>query len=301
MSGVNTFLSMVAVIIIISYVGAGLSATYLQMGKQLGYVQLVGPIYTFGDITDQIGYAEDDPRIKALVLFVNSPGGGAYACMEIRRYIENMSKPNIAVIDELGASGAYYIASAADEIMAHANTITGSIGVISVWEDYSVYLENEGIKFHVWKSGEAKDLYEPWRSPTAEENETIQKNLDEIYDVLVEDIARGRPNLTVEETRMVANGSIYTGIEALELGLVDELGDYRLAVKRATSRVGLNRYLTRDLALSDREVLAGLFFSYLVSGVTIMVAISLATIGIIKTSIRRRERSAMERSRPRGV
>jgi len=301
LSGLNTFLSMLALIIIVSYIGAGLSSTYLQMGKQLGVIQLVGPIYTFGDITDQIGYAEDDPRIKGLVLFVNSPGGGAYACMEVRRYIENMSKPNIAVIDEVGASGAYYIASAADEIMAHANTLTGSIGVISVWEDYSVWLENEGVKYHVWKSGEAKDLYEPWRSPTAEENETIQQNLDEIYDTLVRDIARGRPNLTVDETRKVANGSIYTGIEALDLGLVDELGDYRQALKSVASRADTNRYLTRDLALSDREVLADLFISYLVSGVTILVAISLATIGILKMSTRRRERAEIERSRLRGV
>jgi protease-4 len=301
LSGLNTFLSMLAVIIIISYIGAGISATYLQMGKQLGYVQLVGPIYSFGDVTDQIGYAEDDHRIKGVVLYVNSPGGSAYACMEIRRYVENMSKPNIAVIDELGASGAYYIASAADEIMAHANTLTGSIGVISIWEDYSVWLEKEGIQFHVWKSGDAKDLYEPWRSPTAEENETIQKNLDEIYDVLVEDIARGRPNLTEEETRKVANGSIYTGIEALDLGLVDELGDYRQAVEKVAERTNVRRYFTRDLALTDREVLAGLFMAYLVSGVTIIVAISLATIGIFKASIRRRERAGIERTRMHGV
>jgi ClpP class serine protease len=173
--------------------------------------------------------------------------------------------------------------------------------VISIWEDYSVWLEKEGIQFHVWKSGDAKDLYEPWRSPTEEENETIQKNLDEIYDILVEDIARGRPNLTVEETRRVANGSIYTGLEALDIGLVDELGDYRQAVKKVAKRANARRYLTRDLSLSDREVLAGLFLSYLVSGVTIIVAISLATIGIIKVSVRRRERSEIERSRMRGV
>ena len=301
MSKLGSFLTLVALVVIVSYFGAAISASYLQMGRQVGVVQIVGPIYSFGDLTDQIGAAENDPRIRALVLYLNSPGGGAYACMEVRRYVENMTKPNIAIMDEVAASGAYYIGSAADEILAHANTITGSIGVISVWEDYSKWLENEGIAFHVWKSGQAKDLYEPWRSPTQEENETIQREIDKIYEELITDIARGRPNMTVEDVRMVANGSVYTGLEALEKGLVDGIGDYSSSIKKVASRVKARRYITRDMSLGDREVLAGLLVAYFTSEVTVVVIILLAVISVVKATIRRREGPDQDRIHIGGV
>ena len=301
MTKIGTFLSLLALIVIISYFGAAMSASYLQMGRQIGVVQIVGPIYSFGELADQIGAAESDPRIRGLVLYLNSPGGGAYACMEVRRYVENMTKPNIAIMDEVAASGAYYIGSAADEILAHASTITGSIGVISVWEDYSKWLENEGIAFHVWKSGQAKDLYEPWRSPTQEENETIQREIDEIYEELIADIARGRPNMTVEDVRMVANGSVYTGLEALEKGLIDGIGDYSASVKKLASRVKVRRYITRDMSMGDREVLGELLVAYFTSEVTVVVIALLAIIGIVKTTLRRREGREQERIRIRGM
>ncbi len=297
MSKLDLLLSLLVILIIVSYIGAGFSATIFRVGKQVGVVRLVGPIYSFKEITEQIRFAEEDERVKAVVLYVNSPGGAAYACMEIRRYMENMSKPNIAVMEELGASGAYYIASAADEILAHANTITGSLGVISIWEDYSEWLENEGIKFHVWKTGGAKDLYEPWRSPTQEENETIQRELNKTYEILIEDIARGRPNLTIEDVRKTANGSIYSGLEALELGLVDGLGDYTQAVKDVAARVRLGRYMTRDLSVDDRSYISYLFYSYIFSSVTLTVIIVLALIGVTKIGLRRIERSHQENIR----
>ena len=297
----ESILTFLALVLVVAYIGAAVSATYLQMNRQIGVVQIVGPIYSFSELTDQIGAAEDDPRIKAVVFYLNSPGGGASACMEIRRYVENMTKANIAIMDEVAASGAYYIGSAADEILAHANTVTGSIGVISVWEDYSKWLENEGIAFHVWKTGQAKDLYEPWRSPTAEENETIQREIERIYDVLVADIARSRPNMTVEDVRSVANGSVYTGLEALEKGLIDGIGDYSQAVRKVASRVKASRYIARDMALGDREVLAGLFLAYVTSEVTVFIVGSLVVIGVIRMSLRRREGREREWVRASGM
>ncbi len=264
------------------------------MSNQIGIVQLVGPIYSFQGITRQIENAEKDPRVKGLVLYVNSPGGGAFACMEIRRYLDNMSKPNVAVMDEVGASGAYYIASAADDLMAHANTLTGSVGVISIWEDYSEWLENEGIKYWVWKTGEAKDLYEPWRSPTQEENRTIQKRLNETYEVLISDIASGRPNMTVEEVRNVANGSLYTGLEAFQLGLIDEIGDYSQAVDSLASRRKLRGYMTRDMSKGDRMVLASLMVSYLLSDATVLLAVILFALIVVRFLTKRKEEQEQE-------
>jgi len=292
---------LLAIVLIVAYVGAGLSSTYFRMGNQVGVVQITGGIYSFGDITAQLGAVSDDPRVKALVLYLNSPGGAAYACMEIRRYLENMSKPNVAIMDEIATSGAYYIASAADEILAHANTITGSLGVISVWEDYSQWLEKEGIKFWVWKTGDAKDLFEPWRSPTSEENESIQLELNRTYEILVNDIVDGRPNLTVERLKEIANGSAYSGIEALGLGLVDEIGDYQGAVRKVASRARLDSYIVRDMADDDSTVLTSLIAAYVLSSVTVVFAAALILIGIAKRWTRKKEESTRGEAAHKGI
>jgi len=275
-NGTRAFLSLLAAVTILMYLVAGLGSVVLRMNTQIGLVQLVGPIYSFGDLTDQISSAQKDHRVKALLLYVNSPGGAAYACMEIRRYLENFTKPSLAVMDEIAASGAYYIATAADKIVAHANTITGSLGVISIWQDYSGWMKKEGIKFWVWKTGSAKDLYEPWRAPTAEENETIQRTLNQTYEILIHDIARGRPNMTVEMVRQVANGSVYSGLDALKLGLIDEIGDRSDAVDELASKAKLRGYIVRDMSKGDGLVFLGLLWNFFISPVTIAVAIIVA-------------------------
>jgi len=282
----------IALLLVLAYFGGAISSTYLSMGKEIGVVRLTGSIYSFRDITDQLSTAEKDPRVKALVLYVNSPGGAAFACMEIRRYLDNMTKPNIAVMDELAASGAYYIASAADEVMAHENTITGSLGVIAVWEDYSGWMKKEGIKYWVWKTGEAKDLFEPWRSPTADENESIRRELNRTYEILVGDIANGRANMSMEDVKRVANSSVYSGSEAKELGLVDSIGDFSEAVRKVAGRVKLKRYLVRDMSQSDKEVLASLAFSYFTSDVTWALIVLLIVLSILSAILNRRERPA---------
>ncbi len=275
----------------LAYLAIGAAVVNLRFNNQLGLVQIVGPIYSFQEITDQMITADEDPRIKALIIYVNSPGGAAFACMEIRRYLESTSKPNIAIMGEIAASGGYYVASAADEIMAHANTITGALGVISVWVDYSEWMKKEGIKFWVWKTGPAKDLYEPWRPPTAEENETISRELNKTYEILVADIARGRPNLTMERLQEIANGSAYSGQEALELGLIDSIGDRHSAVSKIASRAMIGTYFVRDMAYGDRSVLAGLIVSYLLSGVTFGFIALLACIGVLRFLAKRRSAS----------
>jgi len=275
-NGTRAFLSLLAAVTIVMYLIAGLGSAVLRMNTQIGLVQLVGPIYSFADLTDQISSAQKDHRVKGLLLYVNSPGGAAYACMEIRRYLENFTKPSLAVMDEIAASGAYYIATAADKIVAHANTITGSLGVISIWQDYSGWMKKEGIKFWVWKTGSAKDLYEPWRAPTAEENETIQRNLNQTYEILIHDIARGRPNMTVEMVRQVANGSVYSGLDALKLGLIDEIGDRSDAVDELASKAKLRGYIVRDMSKKDSLVFLGLLWNFFVSPVTIAVVVIVA-------------------------
>lgn len=183
-----------------------------------------------------------DPRIKALVVYIDSPGGSAAAAQEIFRSIlrfkEQTGRPVIVAMGDVAASGGYYVACAADRIYALPSTLTGSIGVI--WQSVSIerLLSNLGIKPETLKAGRFKDTGSFFRSMTPQERELLQKMLNDVHNQFIADVAKGR-KLTIEKVKEIADGRILTGKQAKALGLVDELGSLDDAIRNARLQVNL--------------------------------------------------------------
>lgn len=174
-------------------------------------------------IIKQIKKAEGDSSVKAILFEVNSPGGGIVASEAISQAIKDAKKPTIAWLSEMATSGGYYVASACDYIVADKGTLTGSIGVISIFPQYSGLMEKLGVDMRVIKSGEYKDIGSPYRNMSEEEKIMIQEWNDDIYNDFVSTVAENR-NLNREYVEGIAEGKLYVGKKAVELKLADELG-----------------------------------------------------------------------------
>lgn len=189
----------------------------------------------------------DDSRVKAIILRVDSPGGGVSASQEIYREVkrvkEEKKKKVVVSMASVAASGGYYIACPADKIFANPGTITGSIGVIAEWINYKGLAEWAKLKPVVFKSGEFKDTGSPTRELTEAEKKYFQSMIDELYNQFVGAVAEGRQGkreasveMTREQVVRLADGRVYTGETAKKNGLVDEIGNYEDAVK-ATAKL----------------------------------------------------------------
>ena len=176
----------------------------------------------------------DDPSYRAAVLDIDSGGGAAAASDYIYRAARRLAgrKPMVANIRGIGASGAYMIACAAHRIVAAPGSVVGSIGVISARPTLQGLLERMGVGVSVNKSGEFKDMGAPWRDATPEEQAKMQELIDDAYDSFVEVVADGR-EMSAERVREIATGEVYLAPRALEIGLVDELGDLDAALELA--------------------------------------------------------------------
>ncbi len=174
-------------------------------------------------IVDFIEKADKNPNIKAIVLEINSPGGTVVASEEIARAVKNTRKPTIAWIRDVGASGAYWVASASDVIVADPLSVTGSIGVIGSYLEYSGLMEKYGVTYEQLISGKYKDTGSPYKPLTDEEKDLLQQKLDIIHQYFIEDVAKNR-NLTIDKVENISTGIFYLGKEAKDLGLVDQLG-----------------------------------------------------------------------------
>ncbi|MCX7623161.1 MAG: signal peptide peptidase SppA [Thermomicrobium sp.] len=202
---------------------------------------LTGEVASAENIVEQLDRARENPNAKAVLLRVDSPGGGVNAAREIWeavRRVQAAGKPVVAFFEDTAASGGYYVSAPADRIVAMPDTITGSIGVIAVIPDLSGLYEKLGIRYQVVKSGEFKDMLSGDRPMTPEERAIVEQLIREAYDEFVQVVAEGR-EMPPERVRELADGRIYTGRQALQVGLVDELGGYRDAVARAGELAGL--------------------------------------------------------------
>lgn len=191
---------------------------------------------TVGEIEDQLVAAKNDPAVKAIILDINSPGGEVTASdtlyHEIQRFKEKTKKKVIVYMNGLATSGAYYISCAADEIIAHPTTITGSIGVIMRFTNYEELFKKIGLKEVVFKSGKKKDMGSPLRVMEEEEKEILQNIVDEFYyekfyAVIIEGRTLGKKeNLRLKEFVLsgLSDGRIFTAKEALKYGLIDAVG-----------------------------------------------------------------------------
>ncbi|MGM0369321.1 MAG: signal peptide peptidase SppA [Bacillota bacterium] len=185
------------------------------------------------DIMEQINSAKDDENIKALLLRVNTPGGSSAASdsiyRELKKFRESTSKPIVVSMGDVAASGGYYVSAAADEIFASPSTITGSIGVIMKFTNLEDLYEKIGVDSITIKSGDHKDIGSSNREMTAKEKKMLENMVDNVYQQFVDAVVEGR-NLSEDDVLELADGRIYNGSKAKELGLVDQLGTFYDAV-----------------------------------------------------------------------
>ena len=175
------------------------------------------------EITKLIRKAGKNDRIKAIVFEINSPGGSAVASDEIAAEIKKVNKTTVAWIREIGTSGAYWIASSTDHVVANRMSITGSIGVIASYLGFEGFIEEHNITYNRLISGKYKDLGSPFKEITPEERVLFEKSLGSINDYFIDEVAKNR-NLNRKDVERLATGQFYLGVDALNLGLVDELG-----------------------------------------------------------------------------
>ncbi|OHE21770.1 MAG: multidrug transporter [Syntrophobacterales bacterium RBG_19FT_COMBO_59_10] len=203
----------------------------LTLRGKVGIVPIEGSIVDAREIIDQITEFSDDSGIRAVVLRIDSPGGGVAASQEIyQAVIQLRTKKKVVVsMGAVAASGGYLIATAADRIMANPGTITGSISAVMHFANVEELLKKVGVKSSVVKSGKFKDIGSPTREMTSEERELFQGIVDDIYDQLVTTISENR-KIPLEKVVKLADGRIFSGRQALDLDLVDELGGLQDAV-----------------------------------------------------------------------
>jgi len=189
------------------------------------------------DIRRLIRRAQKSDKIKAVVFKINSPGGSAVASEEIANEVKKLNKTTVAWIREIGTSGAYWIASSSDYIIANRMSITGSIGVIASYLGFSGFLEDHNVTYERLVSGSLKDIGSPFKEMTEEERKLFQKSLDEIHDYFIEEVAKNR-NLKKRDVEKIATGIFYIGSEAKDLGLVDELGGRDEVIAYVEKQIG---------------------------------------------------------------
>lgn len=206
-----------------------------SMPGGLGYV-------TSEEISDYIRDAVEDDSIQAIVLRINSPGGSPSAAEEIVTEIKKAQDEGVPIVVSMGdvaASAAYYIAAPTDMIYANPSTMTGSIGVIWMFQNMSRFYDEEGVEFHVAKSGEFKDMGGSWRGLSDDEKEYADTVIIEVYNSFVDEVATGR-DLSRSDVKDLADGRIYTGSKAKSLGLVDDFGNMYDAIEKAGELAGID-------------------------------------------------------------
>jgi len=190
-------------------------------------------------VIEQLRRARSNPDVKAILLRINSPGGSVVGSDEIYQVLrDEIDKPVVVSMGELAASGGYYIAAGADKIVANPATLTGSIGVILTVTNVEDLLNKVGVEVTVIKRGELKDELSPFREMTPEERALWQRIIDEAYDQFIDAVAEGR-GMPREKVLELADGRVYTGRQALELGLIDALGNLSDAIELAAELGGI--------------------------------------------------------------
>ena len=225
----------------------------LEFGEKVGVVEVTGIITDSKETIDQIKQLREEDSIKAIVIRINSPGGAVAPSQEIYREIRKTVplKKVVASMGSVAASGGYYIAAAADGIVANPGTITGSIGVIMAYTNYRALLDKIGLVPVVVKSGSYKDTGSPVREMTEAEREFLENFTAKIHRQFIKDIVNGR-RMDPEKVKSLADGRIYTGEESRALGLVDRLGNVEDAIEWAGRMGGIKGKVSSVYVGEDR-------------------------------------------------
>jgi protease-4 len=208
---------------------------------QSGFSFLGGAATGSDDIVEQLDEAIEDENAKAILLRINSPGGSAAGAQETYSAIKRATeagKPVVVSMADVAASGGYYVAAPADVIFADPATITGSIGVIATHQDMSGLFDKLGIDAEVIKSGELKDMFNPTEPLSPEAREVVTALVEEVFGQFVTAVAEGR-GMAEADVLALADGRIYTGQQAIDNGLIDQLGGMHEALAEAGSRAGI--------------------------------------------------------------
>jgi len=228
-----------AILFLIGRYSGGKSSRF-AFGDKIAIVEVRGVITQSSGIIEELQQYLEDDGVKAIILRIDSPGGGVGPAQEIYREIIKI-KPKKKVVTSMGsvaASGGYYIACASDRIVANPGTITGSIGVIMQFSNFEELLKKIGIKGMVIKSGEHKDIGSPFREMTPEEKRIMQEVLDNVHQQFIKAVADGR-KLDRSKVVQIADGRILTGEQAKNLGLVDEMGNLQDTIDLTAKMVGI--------------------------------------------------------------
>lgn len=217
-----------------------------------------GPSCYPDKIIREIDLAEEDYKIKGIIIPINSQGGYPVACCEIADRISSIKKPNVALIRDIAASGGYLVASASPLIIAYEMSQIGSIGVLSPRFEYTKIMEKFGVEYKPVKAGKYKDLGVPFKPLSPEEKEKLQNLVDQTYNSFIKIIVKNR-NLSEEKVKDIADGFILLGEEAKKLGLIDEIGNLETAIEFCEKKGNFkhDKLVKRRESLSQR--ISGMF------------------------------------------
>jgi len=240
-------LGMIALLLgaILTLVSGSPASSFLSLREKIGIVNIEGAITDSEPVVTQLVQFRKDKGIKAIVLRIDSPGGAVAPSQEIYWEVKKAaaSKTVIASMGKVAASGGYYVACAANKIVANPGTLTGSIGVLMEFLQVEELLKKIGVGLEVLKTGEFKDIGSPHRKLSEKDRELISSLLSDIQKQFVEAVARGR-NLPIEKVREIADGRILSGAQSKEHGLVDELGNFQDALELAKKMTGVEGEVT---------------------------------------------------------
>ncbi len=253
----TTGLVIIGFVIAISLIGAyfiSYNSASIGNSNKIAVINLDGPIQmspegssfisgggtTSGEFISQINRAVEDNSVKAIVIDVNSPGGSVVASEAMSFAVKRAEKkkPVVAWLGEIAASGGYFVASASNYIVADPATITGSIGVISIFPEYSKLFKKIGLNMTVIKAGKYKDFSTGFKPFTGEERAMMQRIVNETYNLFIKDVSQNR-NLSESYVRSIAGGRVYSGTDAVKLRLADKTGSFEYAVKKAAELGGI--------------------------------------------------------------
>jgi protease IV len=234
-----------------------------SFGDKIAVVDLEGVILSPKSTVDQLEKYADDDSVKAIILHVNSPGGGVAASEEIYREVKRIrdekKKRIVAAIESVGASGAYYVSSATNKIYADEGSIVGSIGVISEWVNYGDLLHWAKLKAIVMKAGEFKDTGNPTREMTPGEQQYLQSLIDNMHSQFIQAVADGR-KMKYQDVKVIADGKVWTGQQAASMKLIDQVADFQAAVKDTAKSVGISGEPTLVRPEKERKTVLDLLF-----------------------------------------
>jgi protease-4 len=220
----------VAIVPISGIIASSGSASILDTGK----------IITPNEIERYIDSIKQDSSVDAVIFVINSPGGSPVASKDIADYIKTINKTKYAVIEDTGASGAYWVASSCDKIYANPMSVTGSIGVTSSYIDFANLMNKYGVDYNSLIAGNLKDMGSPYKNLTNQEREIFQKKINIVHDYFIKDIAKNR-NISEEKVKALATGEFYLGSEAKTLNLIDEFGSKQTVLEQLKTELNATK------------------------------------------------------------